>query len=111
MPKELTLNDFNEMQYAPPSGRAGCPESPSVLSVQAHAIPTVSALAFVNNDSPQKEKKHKISSKVNQRSGQTTDRLMNDFFTTANVDQNCDELEKKQLKEALSALSERLLLL
>ena len=58
----------------------------------------------------QKEKKHKISSKVNQRSGQTTDRLMNDFFTTANVDQNCDELEKKQLKEALSALSERLLL-
>ena len=35
---------------------------------------------------------------------------MNDFFTTANVDQNCDELEKKQLKEALSALSERLLL-
>ena len=102
----------------------GCPESPSVLSVQAHAIPTVSALgvgAFAATattsitNSPQKsgtnsKKVKRNGANNNSKEGHTTERLMSDFFQAARVDPNFEQLEKKQLQEALSALSERLLL-
>ncbi len=107
----MTLSDFHEVQCAQ-SNRVGCPESPSVLSVQAHAIPTVSALGYPGNEaaaSPKKQnKKHKKS--YQNKDGHSTDRLMQDFFTVAHVDPNFEQLEKKQLQEALKALSERLLL-
>lgn len=48
---------------------------------------------------------------VKQKDDHTVERLAHDFFKTAIADTNCDELEKVQLQKAITALSERLLLL
>jgi len=104
--------------------RVRFPESPSIQSMHAHAYPTVSAKIFQRSTSPEqlcvwptmnqpcsfspvKDPKKLTREKDNH----TVERLAHDFFSAAIGDTKCEELEKAQLQQAISALSERLLLL
>jgi len=100
------------------------PESPSIKSSQTPTVPTVSAKMFQQQPSPEKLSVKPTPAKqaltfspsqdqkkrLKQKENHTVERLAHDFFKTALGDTNCDELEKVQLQQAISALSERLLL-
>ena len=76
------------------------PESPDILSVKAHAIPTVSAkirgpsespLKSSNYGSPVKSPKKRV---IKDKENLTESQLAQDLIKTAIGDRNCEELEK-----------------
>ena len=123
---ELTREEKEPQTYLYDSTNSGymgrnCPESPSILSVKAQAIPVVSAKMGPNfspaksnrSRSPVKAKNfssRKSPIKKATKENHTEEQLMADFYRAAIGDRNTDELEKVQLQKAIGALSEKLLL-
>ena len=111
----LTQTDSNRQTL---EVHRNCPESPSKLSVKAHAIPTVSAKIAFQTSSPQKssaygspKKQSPVKKKVvKDKENMTEEGLTTEMFRIAFSDRSYEELEKVQLQKAIGALSEKLLL-